>query len=381
MWLFEKRGFVSVVAYDPKKDRNKDSQFPEISMRGKTEYDHSHLLVRARILEDLDMLKLVVPSLHVETDKSADYSFRAIITRKQMKKFLNRAVDDLDYDSHFKEAARDNSPKAEGRYSAMMSIWSAMAKLQPYSPYGGSGGSYGGFSSYGSYGSVKKSGSTDSITTFKNEKDAPSATERGVADLETFIEEYIASGGDKNFKSGNGPLVGFKVGDKVAGFFGEGVVTKISPRGVGKADLVAVRHSRAAATGSKNVITKTSNFLSNYLIPAVLPDIDGEDVGEEFQQEDLNLDWMYDYLKEKPRAHEFPVDVLNLLDDDAFELLTLVQEATSEDESVGKEDLDTLYDEVSWKSLTDEDKAKLAAEGTVPEKFVSEAVELFSHKA
>ncbi len=394
MWMFEKRGFISVVAYDPKKDRNKSSKFPEIAMRGKKEYDDSHLLVRARIKEDLDMLKLVVPSLHVETDKSADYSFRAIITRKQMKKFLAMSVDDLNYDSHFKEVARDNSPKAEGRYSAMMSIWSAMAKLQPYSPYGGysgysSGYSYGDYGYGGGYGSTysgkKSSGTGLTVLGHKKGKDddeSPVVTGAGAADMAEFINKYVESGGANTFKTGEGPLTGFVAGDEVIGYFGEGKVTKVQSRGAGKADLVSVTHTKPSSPGSKNMVTKNANFLSNYLMPKDLPEVD-EEVEDEDEMAigDLDMDWVYDYLREKPNAHEFPTDVLKYLDDHAFELLTRVQEKIGEGESISNPDLNQIYDEILWENADDAEKIKMADDGVVPEKYVADAVNLVSEQA
>lgn len=383
MWMFEKRGFISVVAYDPKKDRNKASKFPEIAMRGKKEYDHSHLLVRARIKEDLDMLKLVVPSLHVETDKSADYSFRAIITRKQMKKFLAMSVDDLNYDSHFKEVARDNSPKAEGRYSAMMSIWSAMAKLQPYSPYGGYGG-YGYGGGYGStYSGGKKSSGTVTVLGHKKDSNPTVVSGAGAAGMAEFINKYVESGGDITYKTGEGPLTGFVVGDEVLGYFGEGKVTKVQPRGEGKADLVSVSHKKPSSPGSTNYVLKNSNFLSNYLMPKDLPDLD-EEVDEDVDAlmiEDLDIDWMYDYLKDKPKAHDFPSDVIRFLDDNAFELLTRSQEKIDEDAGITREDLNQIYDEILWESADDAEKARMAADGVVPEKYVADAVNLVSEEA
>jgi hypothetical protein len=131
MWNITQHGFTSTVAYDPKQDRNPRSEFRNIARQAGT-----HLLVRARLEADLYPLKQVCPNLHIEVDPQADYSFRCVVSREQMKRYMCLEVDQIDYDSHFKEAFRDSAPQGTARYPALMSIWSAMAKFQPYSPYG-----------------------------------------------------------------------------------------------------------------------------------------------------------------------------------------------------------------------------------------------------
>lgn len=130
MWLMSKRGFVSVVAYDPKKDVAK-------SFVDYTDVKTSHVLVRARVKEDLEDLRRIIPNIKITADHSADYLFRAVVKRKDFKRYVADAVDGITYDSHFKEAARDNSKGASGRYSAYMSVWSALMKLQPSKPWTG----------------------------------------------------------------------------------------------------------------------------------------------------------------------------------------------------------------------------------------------------
>ena len=136
IWLFEKRGFVSVVAYNPDMDK-----WNEKHMKAAAESaDPSGmwLLVRARVEADLKEVQTIIGhDIMIETDKSADYSFRALVTRDDFKAYLCKAVDDIDYGSHFKEVAEKNSTQGKARHSAMMSVWSAMARLQPYAPYGG----------------------------------------------------------------------------------------------------------------------------------------------------------------------------------------------------------------------------------------------------
>lgn len=127
MWIFTKRAFLSVVAYDPKKDLEKDSPFKKIAKNNKT-----HVLVRARVLEDIEDLKLVLPSVKIVDDIVADYKYRSVISRKIWDKYLLLASSEIDYDSHFKEVVRANATQPQKRYSAMMSVWSAMIQLQPF---------------------------------------------------------------------------------------------------------------------------------------------------------------------------------------------------------------------------------------------------------
>jgi len=127
MWIFGKRAFLSAVAYDARKDFDKTSPFPKIAPRKGT-----HVLVRARAPEHLEDLKRIVPNLVTHDDKSADYRYRAVVKRKLFKKYLQLLVDDIDYDSHFKEVVRRNQPQriASAMYSAMMTTWGAMNRIQ-----------------------------------------------------------------------------------------------------------------------------------------------------------------------------------------------------------------------------------------------------------
>jgi hypothetical protein len=230
MWLFEKRGFHSLVAYDPKQDRSKDSKFRTIAKRRGT-----HLLVRARIKEDFDWLKPYVPDLVVETDASADYAYRAVISRRAYKKALCAAIDAIDYDSHFKEAARDNSPKAKGRYEAMMSVWTAMSKLQAIAPWSG-------LASTRSRG--QSAFARDDFAAFDFDKYADDFDD----DDDEFSDEEAAT-----YRRGHGPKHGLSKGEQVLGYKGLGEVVAVdSGKGT---DRVRVMW----ATGG------TTTVLSNYL--------------------------------------------------------------------------------------------------------------------
>ena len=361
MWMFGKRGFTSSVAYDPKKDRNKDSQFPQIAKKAGT-----HILVRARVKEDLEDLRRVCPTLVIETDKSADYSFRAVIPRSKMKKYAALCVDDIDYDSHFKEA---HSSACKGttyqeRHSAVMSVWSAMAKLQPYTPYGGYTSSYSWSGTGWSGGGSSKSSS--GVGTVSKPKPSSFAPPKAVADVEAFRKEWEESKGALSYRGGGGPNTGYKPGDRVIGYFGEGEVTATQAR-EGQPDLVTVKPDDDKK--------KPGKFLSNFLIPADLPEFDEEP--EEVGDVPISLEDLADYLVEHPNLAEFPEDWLQQLDDEAFELLTRLQELLGSDATVSGLDVVRTQDEILWENSTDEEKKAWIERGdAIPDKFEPEAVKI-----
>ena len=161
MWMFEAEGFYSIVAYNPNKDQFKDSKHKEIALASE-DPEGGWLLVRARMIEDLQVMeKAAGHDIYIQTDRYADYSFRALMSRDDFKAWLGKAVDGITYGAHFKEASRDRTAKtsksnADRKYSAMMSVWSTMAALQPYVPY--SGTERGTKSTYNSYSHYSDSG-------------------------------------------------------------------------------------------------------------------------------------------------------------------------------------------------------------------------------
>jgi len=158
MWNFTDGGFTSVVEYDPpasrwSKDAGKHVPFddgivnrlPEDYHPADKETLSSHVLVRARIKEDLDALKTYDPDAIETEDKLADYQYRLVMRRSGYAQFMYDKVMTLDYNSHVKETIDKRAPKvAGGRYSALSSIWSACARWQPNSPWGNTV-NYGGY--------------------------------------------------------------------------------------------------------------------------------------------------------------------------------------------------------------------------------------------
>jgi hypothetical protein len=136
MWLITEDGFYSVIAYNPKADRKSNSVFKSIAKGPNT-----HVLVRCRVKQHLEALRRVMPNLVIDDQSSADYRYRAVMPRRKWKGYLNQMTDAIDYEGHYKEVVRDAQPKElrQPMYSAMMSVWSIFAKLQPGGAYGYSG--------------------------------------------------------------------------------------------------------------------------------------------------------------------------------------------------------------------------------------------------
>jgi hypothetical protein len=370
MWTFTQRGFVSVVAYDPTKDKKSDSPFPKIAKQAGT-----HLLVRARIKADLDQLKRVVPSLVIDTDASADYAYRAVITRGQYKKFICEEVDQIDYDSHFKEAARDNSPKAEGRYSAMMSVWSAMARLQEIRPW--SGGNRGWTSTYGK-GKNESTSGNPILTDFEqslwddlvNEEAASTAAPepKGAPTVEDFLADPGYYGGASAWRGGRGPRTGYKAGDVVWGYAGRSVVSEVTQR-KGKSDVVKVKTPSKVNKGSET----TGSYVSNYLVPDLTDWLQGEGRANG----DIDLDKAYDLILNE-RSAKVDTEVLTRLDDNAFELVTRMQERS---DTYSSTLLDEIYSEIRWEIADGDEKRKIASEGVVPTKYEAEGIRILNEVA
>jgi|SRR5450631_649049 hypothetical protein len=118
MWLFDKRAFTSTVAYDPEMG-GQNAEHKQVA--NSSADPKGWLLVRARVQTDLeamqDQLRTITgnPDLNIHTadDKHADYEFRALVTRDDMKAYLAAQVDEIDYGSHFKEVVRAHATQSQ----------------------------------------------------------------------------------------------------------------------------------------------------------------------------------------------------------------------------------------------------------------------------
>lgn len=106
MWIFQNDSFLSIVQH---------KQLPD------------SLLVRSRVDGDIER---VFPNVEVFQIEEADYRYRAVIPREELKRALSDAVDRIDY-PNFKDSIHKSDAK---RKRAYMSVWSALA--QAYGAYG-----------------------------------------------------------------------------------------------------------------------------------------------------------------------------------------------------------------------------------------------------
>jgi hypothetical protein len=171
MWNFTDDGFTSVVEYDPPAkhwDRtlNKQVDFddgiinnlPADYQPADKEALSTHVLVRARIREDLDALLTYDPDAIQTEDQRADYQFRLVMRRTAYATYMFDKVMTLDYNSHVKETIDKRAPKiVGGRYQALSKIWGACAQWQPNTPWGNT-------VNYGGYGPGTHGGTYDAST-------------------------------------------------------------------------------------------------------------------------------------------------------------------------------------------------------------------------
>ena len=105
MWIMLPDAYISAVAYvtnPPQPDK---------------------LLVRARVKGDLEKL---FPRNVIERTTDADYLYRTVVTRNQLKLALLNEVDRIDY-KNFKNAVPKND---NARHHAYLKCWAAMNQLQ-----------------------------------------------------------------------------------------------------------------------------------------------------------------------------------------------------------------------------------------------------------
>jgi hypothetical protein len=105
MWMIGLEGFYSVVQHRKKKN---------------------HVLVRARVRQDLVRLKRFIPGMKIQRTYRADYPFRALVTKKQLANAAQRMVLEIDYDN-FKSAVTKKF--GHERSDVYMRIWSALHGL------------------------------------------------------------------------------------------------------------------------------------------------------------------------------------------------------------------------------------------------------------
>lgn len=106
MWLFTPIGFFSVVAHR----------------------DNDALIVRARVLSDLEALRDgFMPDLEILETPERDYRWRALVARDEWEHTAARLAASIDYPNFKSEVARRQGSARAHRYGE---IWSVMYGLQ-----------------------------------------------------------------------------------------------------------------------------------------------------------------------------------------------------------------------------------------------------------
>ena len=106
MWLFTNQGFYSVVAHRE---------------------DAETLIVRARDAGDIEALRDQIPGIQPFEDASADYRYRAHVSRSEWVAALAQLTSDLDYDNFKSEVARRQGADRARLYGH---IWGELLELQ-----------------------------------------------------------------------------------------------------------------------------------------------------------------------------------------------------------------------------------------------------------
>ena len=122
MWSFTETGFHSVVAYDPSRN-DADLELP------KDAEPEDLLLVRTRAEEDLTNLLEVLdlPASRKMATPTADYPWRAALSRGEWLRFLEVETQRLDY-GNFKSRVQRLS--GSHRHDVYLRVWSAVRGLR-----------------------------------------------------------------------------------------------------------------------------------------------------------------------------------------------------------------------------------------------------------
>jgi hypothetical protein len=107
MWLLTTQGFYSVVHRDPDK--------PDT------------LLVRARTRADIEALRQQIPNIEPIETSSADYRWRAAVSREAWAHAAAELAAEIDYDNFKNAVKRVQGPDRAGVYSR---VWDALYELQ-----------------------------------------------------------------------------------------------------------------------------------------------------------------------------------------------------------------------------------------------------------
>jgi hypothetical protein len=107
MWMITTQGFYSVVEHRD---------------------DPNMMIVRARVKKDLENLKRQLPDLRVYEDRSADYLYRADVSRDDWMRAAALLAGDVNYPNFKNEV---DHRQGKNRHSIYSRVWGVLADLEP----------------------------------------------------------------------------------------------------------------------------------------------------------------------------------------------------------------------------------------------------------
>jgi hypothetical protein len=122
MWLFTKHGFFSAVCARKGKGTHADAVDPE------------RIMLRARLREHLDALKVRFPELlgpcDIVATAGTDYAVRIFVDKAVWAKVLMELAEETDYDNFKSEVARHQGRAGAAYSHSLHDVWSVMHRLQ-----------------------------------------------------------------------------------------------------------------------------------------------------------------------------------------------------------------------------------------------------------
>ena len=106
MWLMTTSGFYSVIEH---------------------RRDPERLIVRARAKEDIEALRRWIPDIEPRSDATADYLWRAVVTRAEWVVALAQMASEVDY-PNFKAAVAQRQGAERACYYT--EVWQVLRRIQ-----------------------------------------------------------------------------------------------------------------------------------------------------------------------------------------------------------------------------------------------------------
>jgi hypothetical protein len=122
MWIFTKHGFFSAVCA-----RQGDGRHGQ-------PVDPNRIMVRVRVREHLERLKLCFPDLLGQSEirefAGTDYAYRLFVDKPTWAQVLSRLTEETNYDNFKSEVARHQGRPGAAYVHSLHKVWTVMHKLQ-----------------------------------------------------------------------------------------------------------------------------------------------------------------------------------------------------------------------------------------------------------